>query len=264
MHATCLFNAHVKRTTSTLDDELELPDELENAPDPDTEVEDDPAEEVEDEVEEDNTPPAPQEEMVPLSRLRAESARADALVGVLEQFRHNQPQPQRAAAPVQEEDPYQNYTPEAKQWIQFMAPVIQREARKIAQSEMSQVLPNVQREALVTRDMQDRQHMLSQHRDFGLYEQEINEERAKWYQNTGQLPPAREAFYYYVKGKRADSAATAQRSTATRVAAKAGSQVSTKVPAKKIAPKGPITLNDVANMSEKELEEAMIRNGVTF
>ncbi len=253
-----LFTAHVDP-----EDEVDLPEDLEAQG---TEEEE---EVVEEEVEEDPspTPVEPAEEMIPKSRYDAERARADALVNVLEGFQRQQPQQQtlpHQRQAVQEEDPYTNYTPEAKQWIQFMLPVVQWEARKLVEGRLNEITPNLQREILVTRDAQDRDSMYLKHKDYAKYEQEINEERARWYQNTGQMPPMREPFYYYVKGKHASAAEATQRTTEVRKVAKAGATVPTKTPTKKVAPKGPLSINDVANMDEKTLEETMIKYGVKF
>lgn len=112
--------------------------------------------------------------------------------------------------------------------------------------------------------MQDLSEVKRNHRDYGLYEQEVNEMRAQWFRENGSQPPPRETFYYYVKGRRVDQDQGKTRTAVARSNAKSGSSVSTKAPVKKVAPKGPLTKAEIEAMDDKQLEEAMVKYGVSF
>lgn len=246
------------------DEEIELDPELENAPEPEPE-------EVVDEVEEEDEPEpqyqAPRQEMVPLDRLNAEKARADTLQQVLETLRSQgqpQPQPQRVA-PV--EDAEANLTPEDKKWREYIRqaarPEIERRVQEVVSQIKQQSLDPLQRVSIEVQDRIDEQETKRQFRDYDTVRDKVNQTRAEWYQRYGVVAP-RDVAYHYVKGQMSSKVANTARTSSVRANAKQGSQVPNKPPSKKIAPKGPVTLNDVANMSVEDAERWLTQTGTKF
>lgn len=275
MHTTfTLFSLHPKRTAPDTD-ELPLDEDLEaDAPDASDEDSEPTAEDVavdEDEVE--ATPSAParsqkESDYVPIERFNEVRQRADAYAQLLEQFQQRQAQPEAQPRQRVEEDDDQEflsrYTDDAKNWFKFADPWIERRAKKLIDAKLREIVPRLERDTFLTRDMQDLSEVKRNHKDYGRYESEVNEMRAQWFRENGSQPPPRETFYYYVKGRRMDQEQNQTRTSTARSNAKAGSTVSTRAPVKKVAPKGPLTKADIDAMDDKQLAEAMLKYDVHF
>lgn len=269
-----LFSLHSPKRTAQSDDELPLDEALETDATDTAEPEGDPTEDDvaldEDEVEEAPAPAprARETDYVPIERFNEVRQRAEAYAQLLEQFQTRQAQPTgQPQQRVEEDDDNEflsRYTDDAKNWFKFADPWIERRAKKLIDAKLREIVPRLERDTFLTRDMQDLSEVKRNHKDFGLYEQEVNEMRAAWFRENGTQPPPRETFYYYVKGRRMDQDQGKTRTATARAVAKAGSSVSTKVPTKKVAPKGPLTKADVDAMDDKQLEEAMQKFGITF
>jgi hypothetical protein len=247
-------------------EELPLEDELE------TEAEAPAEEEVEEVEEEDDdpiitAPRQPQEEHIPKSRFDEVNARARILEQALAEVQAQRAQPQRPAEPVVQADPYDGLTPEAKNWAQFITkvakPQIDQHVRsEIARLQQEQLLP-LQRDGVVVKDLIDDQMIRRQHKDYHVYEDSVKDIRQQWYRETGVLAP-REIAYAVAKLRRGQLAAPAERSATLRGKAKAGATTQSKQPNRKVAPKGPVSLDDVSRMSEADLEKALAAANVTF
>lgn len=259
------------KNTEHLEDELELDAELENYQDP---PEEDVAEDVEeDPVDEDVEEPqltAPVEdieERVPKSRLDAERARADTLQQVLETLRTQMQQPQQQAPQRVVEDPEANLSPQDKQWREYIRqaarPEIERRVQEIVGQIKQQSIDPLHRVSIEVQDRIDEQQTRQQFRDYDQYRDHVNRTRAEWYQRYGVVAP-RDVAYHYVKGQMALKQAPVTRTQTVRANAKQTATVPNKPPAKKVAPKGPITLDDVANMSWEDAERWLAKNGTKF
>jgi hypothetical protein len=246
------------------DEELPLEDELETIQD--DVVEETPEEDVE-EVEEEPAYQEPQEERVPKSRLDALAAERDTLRHALETLAQRQ-QPQVApqpTAPVR--DQYEGYTPERKQWAEFIKQEAAGEIDRRVEARLEQItrqaIEPLRRNSIEVQERIDEQDTMRQFKDYSQYKDKINQVRAEWYQRYNVVAP-RDVAYHYVKGQMAGNVATTSRTQAVRANAKQGSSVPNKPPAKKSAPKGPVTLNDVANMSAEDAERWLLTNNAKF
>lgn len=254
-----------KTTNSPLDPSMEdeLPVEDENTVDPvEPEVDDDPAEEAEDEPEFEPAPRQPAEEHIPKSRFDAERLRADALERALEAIRGQAPQPQ--AQPVMQPvvDPDEGLTPEAKNWAKFIRRVTEPEierrvTERVGRFEAERVAP-IQRDNMVVQDMLDDQMIRRKYKDYHLYESTVNDLRQQWFRDSnGTIRAPREYAYAVAKLQRGALTDPTDRTNAARAKAKGGAKVEQKTPGRKIQPKTTVNMDDIAKMSEKELEQAL-------
>ena len=248
------------------DEEIALDPELENAPEP--EVEDVVDDTEEEEFEEEPQPRPTRQEMVSIDRLNTEKARGDILQRALETLsQRQQPQqaPQQAAHPV--EDLEANITPEDKKWREYIRTSARPEIERRVQEAVAQIkqhtLDPLQRVSIEVQDRIDEQETKRQFRDYDTVRDKVNQTRAEWYQRYGVVAP-RDVAYHYVKGQAASAVASTTRTSNARANAKQGAQVPNKPPSKKVTPKGPLTLNDVANMSTEDAERWLTQTGAKF
>jgi hypothetical protein len=251
------------------DEEITLEPELENAPEPDDE---EPVDDLEDEVEEvpevhtESRSQESRQEMVPLERLSVEKARGDILQRALETLQHNAQQTQQAR-PAVVEDLEANLTPEDKKWREYIRqaarPEIERRVQEVVSQIKQQSLDPLQRVSIEVQDRIDEQETKRQFRDYDTLRDDVNRTRAEWYQRYGVVAP-RDVAYHYVKGQMLSKSAGTTRTANARANAKQTATVPNKHPSKKIAPKGPVTLNDVAHMSSEDAERWLIQSGTKF
>lgn len=247
------------------DEELELEPELEQATEPEADAD---VEDVDAEVEEEPVVQTHQQEMVPLERLSVEKARGDILQRALENMQatiQQQRQPQAVQQPV--EDPEANITPEDKKWREYIRnaarPEIERRVSEVVSQIKQQTIDPLQRVSIEVQDRIDEQEAKRQFRDYDTHRTEINRTRAQWYQQYGVVAP-RDVAYHYVKGQLASKSAGSVRTASVRANAKQAATVPNRPPSKKIGPKGPISLNDVANMSVEDAERWLVQTGTKF
>ena len=244
-----------------LDEELELEPELENVQDP-------PEDEVveEEEVEEEPVQQVEEEERIPKSRFDAEKARGDTLQHVLETLqRGQQPQQQPAAQPVVDQEA--NLTPEDRKWREYIRqaakPEIERRVQEVISEIKKSSIDPLNRVSIEVQDRIDEQETKRQFRDYDQFRDKVNQTRAEWYRQYGIVAP-RDVAYHYVKGQQASKVAASTRTSNVRANAKQSATVSNKPPTKKVTPKSPVTLNDVANMSFEDAERWLQSTGAKF
>lgn len=262
--------------TGLVDEELPLEDELENYQEPAVEEpEDTDADEVVDEpVEEpqDDDQPAPlfgngDEDHIPKSRFDAEKARADTLQHVLEMLQQGgQPQrQQQRTAPM--EDPDANLDPKDKEWRKYIrqaaAPEIQRFVSEAIEDIKQNHIDPLRRTTIEVQDRTAENLVRAKYRDYDRLRDLINRQRAEWFQQYKIVAP-HEVAYHYVRSISGLKQNPATRTQAVRQNAKQGAQVANRPPAKKVQPKGPVTLNDVASMSPEDAERWLARNNFKF
>lgn len=248
-------------TDPTMDDEIPTDEVVEDEAVETDVVEDDV---VEDEPEDEPEPRIPAEERIPKSRLDEANRRADALERALEAIR-SQGQPQPQMVPVQQlpqVDPDEGLTPEAKNWAKFIRRVAEPEiekrvAQRMNQFETERVNP-LQRDNVVVQDMLDDQNIRRKFKDYHLYEQAVNDLRQQWFRDSGgQIRAPREYAYAVAKLQRGQFTEPTARANTARAKAKGGATTEQRTPGRKVAPKTTLNMDDIANMSEKELEQAL-------
>ncbi len=254
------------------DDELELDPDLESITDP---PEEDPVDEVEEDVEEDveEVDPVvqfqePSEDRIPKSRYDAEKARADTLQHVLDNLRqYQQPAAQPAPQAAVVEDAEANLTPEDRKWREYIRqaarPEIERRVKEVVEQIQSTAISPLQRTSIEVQERIAENDMRRQFKDWDTVRDAVNKTRAEWFQRYNVVAPP-DVAYHYVKGQQATKTAQTTRTSAVRANAKQTATVSNKPPTKKVSPKGPITLNDVANMSLEDTERWLMKTGSKF
>ena len=203
---------------------------------------------------------------VPEDRFKAVNDRVAQLEQLLRlaTSQPNQPQPHPQAQPQPQRDPYEGFTPQAKQWAQFIERVANPQVERLVQERLSAVLPNVQKEQMLLRDMLDEINTRRAYPDFDQYADEVNVLREQWYRAQGVVAP-RDVAYHYVKGRKAGQQRQTERTQQVRRAAKPGATAPSPKPARKVAPAGaPLSLDRVNGMSEKDLEQLMLKMNLTF
>lgn len=241
-----------------MEDEIEVDETTDETP-AETAVDD----EVEEEVDEDPEPePArPAEEHVPKSRLDEVTAQKRALELALETIQRGQPAPAQTT-PVVLLDPDEGLTPEAKNWAKFIRRVTEPEierrvSERVGKFETERVAP-LQRDNYVVQDMLDDQMIRRKFKDYHLYESTVNDLRQQWFRDSnGTIRAPREYAYAVAKLQRGQLTEPTARTNTARAKAKGSATTEQRTPGRKVQPKTTIGMDDIANMSEKELETAL-------
>jgi hypothetical protein len=203
------------------------------------------------------------------ARLAAEKARADTYAQALQAMQQMQQQPQRIITqPQVEEDPFKDFSPEARTYI----PLVTRIAEHIAQQKLNQQLGQLRQEMggavmstqqsnVAVQEMVDDMKARRELEKYGDYEEDVQRFRDETYRMTGLRVPRRQA-YFIVKGERDATQRINTRTTDARRKAKQSASVEAAAPVAKGAPatRSQLTMDQVAKMSLEEAEAWLKKN----